>query len=370
MNKFYVIDLFSGCGGSAWGFREAGFVIKGFVEIDGIARTSFHENFPKATEAIPGDITLLRGRKLNDFLKKLNIDKEKTIILACPPCQGFSTARRRNQRILDSRNMLIFDFVRLIKKIRPIAFVMENVPGLAKGIGHSIFEEAMLMLSDMGYNMTDPKVLEVVNYGVPQKRKRLVIIGTRAKNLKLVLPEPTHQNPNSHNQKLPPWETVRHAISNLPFISAGEKNNADPLHISANLSKINLTRLKYTPHNGGNRMSWPLRLWLKCHKKLKKLKIEGYKDIYGRMWWDAPSSTITGGCAMITKGRFGHPEQNRAISLREAARLQTFPDNFIFTGTFGKIAEQIGNAVPPLFAERIANSLMMQLGKRERIKQK
>ena len=119
--------------------------------------------------------------------------------------------------------------------------------------------------------------------------------------------------------------------------------------------------MAFTPHDGGSRTSWPYRLWAECHKKLREKLLTGYTDIYGRMKWGFPSPTITGGCAMISKGRYGHPEQNRAISLREAARLQTFPDNFIFEGNFGEIAKQIGNAVPPLFAQKIAESLLITL---------
>lgn len=366
----YVIDLFSGSGGSARGFKDAGFSIRGFVEIDKTSSISFKHNFPEAIEAMPGDITQLKGLALKRFLKQLDIDKNETIILACPPCQGFSSARRKNQRTTDQRNKLIFEFVRLVKKIQPIVFVMENVPGLAKGIGHGIFEEAINKLSDMGYNMTEPKVLEVADYGVPQKRKRLVVMGTRLNGLALRLPASTHRNPDKKNDPMPEWKTVKDVISDLPRISAGEKKSSDPLHICAHLSKINMARMKQTPKNGGSRTSWPEQLWLECHKKLRELEIKGYMDIYGRMRWDTPSPTITGGCAMISKGRFGHPRQNRAISLREAARLQTFPDSFIFEGNFGEIARQIGNAVPPLFAQKIAESLLIAInesGKKKKI---
>ena len=354
-NQFFVIDLFSGCGGSAWGFKVAGFAIKAAVEIDKIASESFSENFPETT-IINDDIRRVTGKYL---LKSSGIksgDRNRLIILACPPCQGFSTARRNEQRQTDPRNILILEFVRLVKEIKPIAFVLENVPGLAKGIGQSVFQDAINQLSDIGYRMTDPKVLEAADYGVPQKRRRLVVIGTRVKGLRLTLPEPTHQRPNSTDRKLPPWKTVRDTIFKLPRISAGARNTGDSLHITASLSELNLERLKNTPKDGGSRMAWPEQLKLKCHKS-----VTGYTDVYGRMHWDSPSSTITGGCAMISKGRFGHPEQNRAISLREAAKFQTFPDSFNFTGNFGEIAKQIGNAVPSLLAQKIAEALRQSL---------
>lgn len=354
-NKYCVIDLFSGSGGSALGFEMAGFDIKAAVEIDKLASESFKSNFPK-TKVFNDDICDIKGKQL---LKQsgLNIrDKDILVILACPPCQGFSSARRNEQRRDDPRNLLIMEFVRLVGEIKPIAFVLENVPGLAKGIGKSVFELAINKLSDIGYILTNPKVLEAADYGVPQKRKRLVIMGTRANNIRLELPEPTNQNPNLNDQKLPSWKSVRDTISDLSKVSAGVKHNEDILHISANLSLTNLERLKNTPKNGGSRSSWPEHLKLECHKS-----VSGYSDVYGRMSWDSPSPTITGGCAMISKGRFGHPEQNRAITLREAARLQSFPDNFIFKGNFGEIAKQIGNAVPPLLGREIAKSLLRSL---------
>lgn len=351
-NNYHIIDLFSGTGGSAHGFRSAGFNVAAAVEIDKLASESFHLNFPD-TKIFNDDIRNIHGK---DLLKSIGVSHSELILLACPPCQGFSTARRRGQQMSDSRNILILEFVRLVKEVRPVAFVMENVPGLAKGIGHKLFKKAMRQLIDIGYHMTEPKILEAADYGVPQKRKRLVVMGTKLKNLTLHLPDPTHHNPVKKDQNLPEWNTVRDAISDLPQISAGEKYIGDSLHISAHLSDINLDRMKHTPLNGGSRNSWPEYLILACHKN-----VTGYTDVYGRMSWNSPSPTITGGCAMISKGRYGHPEQNRAISLREAAKLQTFPDSFKFTGNFGEIAKQIGNAVPPLLAQKIAESLIKSL---------
>lgn len=358
-HNYFVIDLFSGSGGSALGFKSAGFTVAAAVEINKLASESFQKNFPE-TKVFTEDICGIDGKRL---LKEAGLspsDRDKIVILACPPCQGFSTARRTEQRIGDPRNLLIMEFVRLVKEIRPVAFVMENVPGLAKGIGRSVFVEAINQLSAIGYNTTEPKVVEAADYGVPQKRKRLVLMGTRVKKLNLSLPEPTNRKPQSENDKLPLWKTVRETISDLRGIAAGTRDSKDPLHLSAHLSDINLQRISHTPKNGGSRSSWPDNLVLACHKS-----VNGYTDVYGRMLWDAPSPTITGGCAMLSKGRFGHPEQNRAISLREAARLQSFPDNFIFVGNFGEIAKQIGNAVPPKLAQEIAKSLLKTLGHTE-----
>jgi len=350
-HTYGVIDLFSGCGGSALGFQQADFNIKVAVDIDKNASASFKVNFPCCT-VFSSDISQLSGRELlkaGDFHSG-----QEVVIIACPPCQGFSNARRSSQRLTDPRNKLIYEFLRIVEEIKPIAFVLENVPGLATGIGKPLFEQILQKLQKMGYQ-TIHEVVNAADYGVPQKRKRLVLIGTNNPEIKLSFPSKTNTDP-SVSDELPAWTTVKDAIHDLPHIKAGKKNSGDILHVSANLAEINLKRIKNTPHDGGNRMSWNEDLMLKCHKKTK-----GHNDVYGRMKWNYPSPTMTGGCGMISKGRFGHPEQNRAISLREAARLQTFPDDFKFVGNFGEIAKQIGNAVPPLLAKRAADALLLSI---------
>ena len=350
-----IIDLFSGCGGSALGFMHAGFSVRVAVDNDSLASESFRLNFPECT-VITSDITYLSGKEL---LKAGGFrDGREVVLIGCPPCQGFSNARKISQRLTDPRNMLVYEFLRIVEEIRPFALVMENVAGLLKGAGKPIFLQIIQRLHDVGYQ-TVYDVINTANYGVPQKRRRLVLLGTNKPDLRLTLPNKTNSNPQL-SEKLPPWKTVRDTIFNLPPIKAGEVYCDDTLHISAKLSEINLNRLKNTPSDGGDRTSWPEDLFLDCHRS-----IDGYKDVYGRMKWDSPAPTITGGCVMISKGRFGHPEQNRAISLREAARLQTFPDSFNFRGNIGQIAKQIGNAVPPLLAKRIADALLQSIGELE-----
>jgi len=353
-----VIDLFSGCGGSAVGFRQIGFKIAVAVDINKVASETFKINFPE-TVVLNQNITTLSGR---DLLKAAGTDSgDNIILLGCPPCQGYSTARRAGQRLSEPRNMLVFEFARIIREIKPKFFIMENVPGLANGIGKEIFSQVIRKIKSAGYSNYAYKVIDTADYGVPQRRKRLLFIGTNDSKITISLPAPTNADTNSNKGLLKPWNTVKDAISDLPSIHAGEKHSKDKMHASANLSELNIKRLKSTPKNGGSRNSWPDELVLECHKN-----VNGYKDIYGRMRWDSPSPTITGGCCMLSKGRFGHPEQNRAISLREAARLQTFPDNFIFSGNFGDIASQIGNAVPPLLTRRIGY-LIQRLCKNSRL---
>jgi DNA (cytosine-5)-methyltransferase 1 len=344
--QFSVIDLFSGCGGSAEGFRRKGFEVKAAVDSNPIACESFRSNFP-GSYVFSRSIVGLTGKEI---MEMGNIsDPDTTVILACPPCQGFSAARRVSQRENDGRNQLIFEFVRLVEEIRPVAFVMENVPGMVGPIGKEIFDRAMDRLKKVGYGSIVHDIFQVIDYGVPQKRKRLVVFGTRDSNVHLHLPIKTH---GKTDEGLLPYSTVRQTLHDLPKLKAGEKSKQDPLHISSRLSSTNLERMHYTRHDGGDRSTWPDNLVNPCHRGKKV-----HPDTYTRMWWDHPSPTITGGCTMISKGRFAHPEQDRGISLREAARLQTFPDGFVFKGNFGQIALQIGNAVPVKFAECVAGTL-------------
>ncbi len=345
----YVIDLFSGSGGSALGFKQAGYNIKVAVDIDEDASRSFKLNFPDA-EVFSSDISYITGQTLLNATGQQN--GNNIVIIACPPCQGFSTARRKSEGKKDPRNKLINEFLRIVDEIRPMSFVMENVPGLANGNGKALFQSVFSNLQKLGYTMVY-EVVHAEDYGVPQRRRRLVLIGTRNKNIRLVFPKRTHCNPEKLTELgLLPWETVRDAISDLPPLKAGLADKADFLHKSSSLSELNLERMRKTPKDGGSRTDWPSELVLECHKH-----VTGYKDIYGRMKWNSPSPTMTGGCVMISKGRFGHPEQHRAISLREAARLQTFPDTYQFVGSVGSIAKQIGNAVPPRLAYNIAETL-------------
>lgn len=349
-NKYSVIDLFSGCGGSAEGFRRAGFNVKAAVDSNTTASESFRANFPDAY-VFSDRIENISGKEIMN--KGKISDPDTTVILSCPPCQGFSSARRVSQRMTDDRNKLVYEFVRMVEEIKPIAFVMENVPGMVGPMGKKLFDKAIGRLKKAGYTKIIYDVFQVIEYGVPQKRKRLVVIGTRNNSINLQFPQKTHgEKENGKHQ----YVTVRQAISDLPKLKAGEKSHKDPLHVSSGLSDMNMERLLNTKPDGGDRSTWPKRLILPCHRDK-----DVHPDTYCRMWWDRPSPTITGGSMMISKGRFGHPVQNRGISLREAARLQTFPDTYIFKGNNGQIALQIGNAVPVAFAEKIAGSLHKSL---------
>lgn len=354
MAKLTAIDLFSGCGGSALGFQKSGFDIRVAIDVDYWSTETYKRNHQN-TVVLTDDIRYVSGEQLLKLacLKK----RQLSVLLACPPCQGFSFARS-NGSSYDPRNELVFEFVRLAKEMLPKIIAMENVPGLSRGKGKGIFLETVSQLNKIGYK-TISGVLNASDYGVPQNRRRVILLGTRLNRVRLKLPVPTYGEKETKSKV-----TVRDAIKNLPIISWGKKDADDLMHVSANLSDINFKRMKTTPHNGGGWKDWPEDLKLDCHKKSNG----GHGDVYGRMRWDEPSPTLTGGCTAISKGRFGHPEQNRAISLREASRLQSFPDTYIFEGPFTNIAKQIGNAVPPLLAQAIAETVKTALTEEKQMK--
>jgi DNA (cytosine-5)-methyltransferase 1 len=201
------------------------------------------------------------------------------------------------------------------------------------------------MLESLDYYISEG-VLDAKDFGVPQTRRRYVLIAVRGKPAKL--PEPVF-GPGLQN-----YVTVRDAISHYPAIRAGERNSFVPNHEAAIISEINLKRLKSTPHDGGDRRAWPLELVLDCHKG----NHDGHTDVYGRMRWGKPAPTLTGKCHSISNGRYGHPSQDRAISLREAASLQTFSDSYVFHGSKQHIARMIGNAVPVRFGEALGRHIL------------
>lgn len=346
-----AVDLFSGCGGLSYGLKEAGFKIGAAVEIDKNAIQTYINNIGKVV--IEKDIREITGQEL---LNKAGLKKGDLFLLAgCPPCQGFSSQRNRKDLQYDQRNELVFEFQRLAEEMQPAFILMENVPGMMRGVGKEIFKKAKEGFKKL-YKV-ESAILNAADYGVPQLRKRLVLHGIRKdvyekyfknnKDFILQLPIPTHRDPKDKKSDLPVWKTVEE-IRDLPRINAGEEYEGEEIynHRSQKLISVNLERIQYIREHGGSRDCLPESLQLECHKQYS-----GHKDVYGIMSWNKPAPTITGGCLSYSKGRFGHPEQDRAISAREAARLQSFPDKFIFYGSLTSIALQIGNAVPVKLAE-------------------
>ncbi|PVY77581.1 DNA (cytosine-5)-methyltransferase 1 [Tamilnaduibacter salinus] len=283
------------------------------------------------------------------IMSDLGIEKGELDLLAgCPPCQGFSTHKTRNRSssVEDERNDLIFVFVEYIRRFLPKAIMLENVPGLAKD--YRMFS-VMKEISRLGYILHENslQIKNVADYGVPQRRRRLILVASRLG----VIEDP---------KKIKDKKTVRETISHMQPVGL----SGDALHdIPSNRSERIQEIIEMIPKDGGSRKSLPKKYWLQCHIR----RPDGYNDVYGRMKWDDVSPTITSGCYNPSKGRFLHPEENRPISLREAALLQSFPSSYRFCMDRGKsdVALMIGNALPPAFisihAEECYNHLISYL---------
>ena len=342
-----VIDLFSGCGGASLGFARAGFRIAAALDIDPWACETYRRNLQ--VEPLQADVRGVTGR---DLLRRAGLKRGAVdVLIGCPPCQGF-TRHRNGAGAADPRNGLVADYLRIVGEIRPKFLVFENVKGMwAQAHGRRYFHRLMEGLEDLGYHAVWG-LLDAAAYGVPQRRERLIVMATRERSLryKLALPSRTHAPPEqAEREGLRPYRTVRDAIADLPPLQAGEACPTIPNHVAPKHSPRILELIRHVPKDGGSRHDLPKRFWLKCHKNHN-----GHRDVYGRMRWDAPAPTLTYGCTNPSRGRFIHPEQDRAITPREAARLQTFPDNFVFYGPATRIASHIGNALPVELARRIA----------------
>ena len=336
MSKIGVVDFFSGCGGTSLGFKESGMSIKCAIDIDKDAIETFKRNIPEAT-CINIDI-----RDLDVEVVKLLIhDTEEVLFSACAPCQPF-TKQNTDKKSSDSRINLLAEFSRFVTEIRPHHIFLENVPGLQSTHINKDgpLKDFLDLITKLGYNY-ELKVIRLSSYGVPQTRRRLVLLASRTKNI--IFPKPTHGNKDN----LIRYSTVRDWIEQLPHIKAGQKHHKDTEHQAAALSQLNLERIRNTPM-GGSRLDWPEHLQLSCHKKYG-----GHTDVYGRMDWDKPANGLTTRCISYSNGRYGHPEQDRAISLREAGCIQTFPTSYTWFGSLQSKARQIGNAVPPLLSQKM-----------------
>lgn len=336
-----VFDFFSGCGGTSLGFQNFGFEIIGALDFDKDSAETFRRNFPNAA-FIEEDIRKVRPEDLSKIISK----KRSTPLLfcGCAPCQPFS-GQRRQIKDNDARKTLLSEFQKFVEFWKPDYIFLENVPGL-QNINKSdgAFKKFTDGLDKMGYNF-NTSIVKASDIGVPQVRKRFILTAALG-NRKI---KPISSIVTKYQKSAP---SVKDTIGDLPRIAAGETHPTIANHTSAKLSPKNILRIQNTPE-GGDRRNWPESLTAGCHKNYK-----GHTDVYGRMKWNAPSSTLTTKCTSYSNGRFGHPEQDRAISVREAARLQTFPDSFIFYGSLLSCARQVGNAVPPLMAQRISESFI------------
>jgi len=346
-----AIDLFCGAGGLSLGLREAGFDVAAALDYDPAAAKTYRINLGKhlveasvddvgpdallaAAGMAPGDCDLLAGG---------------------PPCQGFSVQRRGADK--DLRNHLVLRYLAFIEGIRPKFFLMENVRGLMSKRGMPYFNRMLERTQELGYAVRVAK-LNAAGFGVPQERIRVFMVGERctARDGSYAFPEPPFEARD--------YRTVRSAIGDLPTPPEdGSPHPEYPLHFrEARLSKTNLERFRYIPEGGG-RDDLPPHLQLPCHVNNPSHR---HKDVYGRMAWDSPAPTLTARFDSFSRGRFGHPVDHRTITLREGARLQTFPDDFHFLGNREEVARQIGNAVPPLLARVLGETILQCLAARAR----
>jgi DNA (cytosine-5)-methyltransferase 1 len=337
-------DLFAGCGGGSMALQAAGFTPVAAVEIDEDAAGSYQDNLGLAS--ITEDIRRVTGDRI---LRSADLRPgELTLLVGCPPCQSFTILRRgiRPSAKDRERNRLPDEYLRLVGELKPRHIAFENVPGLADGCWADRFTTLLDRLAAMGYRCVWD-LMDAADYGVPQRRRRLVLIGSRV--AEPFLPTATHGAPG-----LEPHVTVRQAIGHLPpplplGVPGGPAD--DPLHRSRRHTDIAIARLRAL-REGQGRNDLPEHLQLACHRGHK-----GHYDIYGRMWWDRPAPTLTSGCTNMTKGRFAHPEQDRAITVREAMLLQSFPPWATLRGGIESMSLQIGNAVPFLLAEHIGRTV-------------
>lgn len=338
-----AVDLFCGAGGLTLGLKQAGFKVLAGVELEAVPANTFRLNHPDVN-CIEKDIRQLGAVEL---LRSMGLKRGELDLLAgCPPCQGFSTLRTRKKAVSvdDDRNDLLFEFLRMVEALSPRTLMMENVPALANDKRMKTF---LKRISSLGYRVgrKNVRVEDAADYGVPQRRYRMILLASKDGQIAAA----------DKSKKI----TVRQCLDAVKLAPVGASN--DPLHDHQAKRAHHVKEIiRHIPKDGGSRTSLPDHLVLECHRKNKN----GFRDVYGRMAWDKVSPTMTGGCDNPSKGRFLHPDEDRAISLREAALLQTFPTDYQFdlSKGRGRVALMIGNALPPEFIRRhalqISNSLL------------
>ena len=329
-----MIDLFAGCGGLTRGFADAGFEPVFAVEWNADAAATYAENFGEHVFA--------------GAIQELDSFPDADVVIGGPPCQGFSPLNRAGVGL--ERRDLWRELLRALKQASPDVFVMENVPQLLRSAEYKALRVAA---SDLGYRV-DGRVLNAADFGVPQTRKRAIVVGSRVGNP--TWPDPTHSDPAMVSD-LPPWRTFRSAVEGLPLEPTGAN-----WHRPRNPRPVSIERYRTIPNEGEGRFELAARrpdltppCWLR--------KKSGSTDVFGRLWWDRPALTIRTEFHKPEKGRYLHPSEHRPITVREAARCQSFPDSFIFPEhqSMTSVAMQIGNAVPPELAARIADAVFVSI---------
>lgn len=339
-----AIDFFCSIGGMTFGFQQAGINVIAGIDIDPSCKETYEYNNPNS-KFILSDITNYSF----DELKRATGIKENDndlVFIGCSPCQYWTIMNTTKAKSEKSKNLLV-DFQRFVEHFLPGYVVVENVPGILRKKEESGLNKFIEILKANGYTVAHD-ILHAEKHGIPQKRKRFTLVASRV-NREIKLPEPEKDN-------LPTVKKFIGEANGFPKITHGHHDSTDFIHTTAKLSELNYKRIKRTGKNGGSRLDWKddLELQLECYKGNDR----AFNDIYGRMRWNEPAPTITTKFHSISNGRFGHPGENRGLSLREGATLQTFPEDYVFKEKkIGTIAKHIGNAVPPELAKRIASVL-------------
>jgi len=344
-NKLKAIDFFCSGGGMSSGLQEAGINVIAGIDFDPNCKKTYEANI-KGAKYILADVEKL---KEEDLLKEISIkkDDDDLILVGCSPCQYWTIIRTNKNKSRKSKNLL-HEFHRFVKYYNPGYIVVENVPGIMNRTKESGLDKFVNELKNQGYAV-HYKVVNLNNYGVPETRKRFSLIANRVTK-KEIFPIADNSCPLVSD-----FLGEKNGFHKIP---AGHKDKTEFMHTAAGLSDINIKRLKLTPKDGGSRHSWAdTDMQINAYKN-KKGNIS-FNDTYGRMSWDKPAPTITTKFFSISNGRFAHPEENRAISIREGATLQTFPKTYKFIGSsVATIARMIGNAVPPLYAKQIGKVII------------
>jgi DNA (cytosine-5)-methyltransferase 1 len=356
LEDYSVVDLFCGVGGLTHGLIKKGFSVVAGVDIDNSCSYAFEKN-NKPAKFYHEDVSSISP----EWLDNLFVKGKKKILVGCAPCQPFSLYNKKRKNLdeirKDDKWKLLDAFANLVIEIQPDIISMENVLSLKKFDNGSVLKNFKDKLIPYGYNISDFHV-NVQDYGVPQRRKRLVLFGTKGKN-EIDLIKPTHSKGN--------YKTVRQALKGIPKLENGGTHPKDQLHHCRKLGELNLRRIQAT-REGGFWREWSDDLKLDCHKKESG---KSFRSVYGRMSWDDVAPTMTTYCIGLGNGRFGHPDEDRAISLREAAIFQDFPRTYDFINpnikfTSTALARQIGNAVPVGLGKVIGESIKKHLEQNEK----
>ena len=344
-NNIGVVDLFCGVGGLSHGLKQGGLNIIAGFDIDKTCEYAYTHN--NGAQFFDTDISKVTKEQVLSLFG----DSKIKVLAGCAPCQPFSSYAFKNKKKDPNKYDLLYQFGRLVEEVQPDIVTMENVPQIASFSLKNVLQDFVDLLENHHYHCS-VKVVYCPNYGIPQTRKRLVLLASKFGDIKLI--SPTHSKDN--------YVTVKDVIGDLPPLEAGETSDTDPLHRAKSLSPLNMQRIMHTPY-GGSWKDWPKELMLECHKSENG---SSFGSVYGRMRWEKPAPTMTTQCTGLGNGRFGHPEQNRAITAREAALIQTFPQEYKFFAdeehvSIVKASRYIGNAVPPQLGFVIAQSIIRHI---------